>query len=271
MLEQRLAAIEAPAVRAAREAELSRLQGEAAVAQHRLVEIADELAVLAAQRKALVPQIAEAEAAWSALRMEDGRLGVAEIALQRQQGLAWNAIRAAEAAGRPSPVPVVERRPLTVADARERIVAWFRAWRDRPAKPKAPALAPGQYLAARVRVLSACVAGGEGRPAGWVGLVPDGEVEILTANDRVKVIERKIVADYPVPVVALARATRGTRGPGGEALAPGDTIAVDAATRDAILGGRVTSLELIGPDVDAERRLADLDRRRLDLEARFPQ
>ena len=269
-LEERLNRIEGPALAAEREAELARLQAEAAVAQHRLAEIAAELEILARERKALAPRITEAESAWNALRAEDARLAVGETSLQRRQGLAWRAIRAAETAGRPAVASVPERRPSTVADVRDRVVAWFKAWRDR-AKAPAPAMRPDQYLAAKVRILSACVAGGEGRAAGWVGLVPDSEVDILTANGRAVCIERRIIAERPTPAVAMARAVRGTRGPGGESLTPGDTIPVDAATRDAIRDGRLTAFELIGPDVEAERRVADLERRRLELEARFPQ
>ncbi len=268
-LAARLDALEAPRLQAQREAELARLQAEAAVAQIQLTSIAEELAALARQRKELGSQLTEAEAAWSALRAEDARLAVEATGLERRQGLAWQAIHAAEAAGT-APAPVVERRPSTVADVRDRVVAWFKAWRDRRTAP-APAVRPDQYLAAKVRILAACVAGGEGRPVGWLGLVPDSEVDVLVGNARAVCIERRIVADRPTPAVAMARVVRGTRGPAGEALVAGSVIPVDAATRDAIRNGRLTAFELVGDDVEAERRVADLERRRLELEARFPQ
>jgi hypothetical protein len=269
-LEERLNRIEEPVVRAAREAELARLRTEAEEAQRDLVRIGAALADLGAQRRALVPRIAEAEAAWAAVRSEDARLAVQETALQRQHGLAWDSIHAAEIAGRPAPAPVVERRPLDIFSARELISAWFKRWRDRRPLP-APALRGDQYLAARVEIISPCVAGGEGRPVGWVGFVPDSEVDVLVGNNRAVVLERRIVADRQMPAVAMARAVRGTRGPNGEALAAGDVVPVDAPTRDAIKAGRLSALELVGPDVDLDRRAADIERQRLELEVRFPR
>ena len=156
-------------------------------------------------------------------------MAVEETGLQRQQGLAWQAVhRGRDWPGGRRLRRWSERRPLTVADARDRVIAWFRSWRDRPAKPKAPALRADQFLGARVRILAPCVAGGAGRPAGWVGIVPDSEVEILTSNDRAVVLERRIVCDRETGTVP-ARATRNTQ-VNGRSVAAGDDVLVDAAT-----------------------------------------
>jgi hypothetical protein len=270
VLEERISRIEAPALAAERQRELSRLRSEAEAAQRDLVRIGAELADLGAQRRALAPKITAAEAEWARLRLEDARLAVAETALQRQHGLAWDSIHRAELAARPVPVAASERRPSTVADIKDAVLAWFRRLRDRHPLPT-PAMRPDQFLAARVRLLQSCVCAGAGHQAGEVLLVPDHEADILLGNGRCVVLERRIVADRQMPAVAMARAVRGTRGPNGEALAAGDVVPVDAPTRNAIVSGKLSSLELIGEDVEIEKRIAAMQAKVAELAVRFPQ
>ncbi len=263
-LAARLDELERPRREAERQAGLARLQGEAAVAQHRLAEIADELAVLAARRRELAPRIAEAEATFNALRGEDAHLAIEETSLQRRQGLCWAAIRAAELAGRPAVAPVPPRRWIGDAfDAALKAVFGLSLAprRKAAAARRGPALRPGETEGVRVRFTAPTIAGGVSYQVGDEAVVSVGDVEILEGAGKVEVLERGVVVPAPRPF-AIRNIGPTPVAVDGATVAPGAVAMVTEPTWAGVCAGAYPSL---GPADPEARRLADLSRRAAEL------
>ena len=250
-------------MQAAREAELADLTAKAAQARERLPEIATELATLAARRKALLPRIAEAESAWAALRMEDGRLAMEETGLQRQQGLCWQAVNRAELAGRPAVAPAPPRKWVgdSFQAALRRIFGLSLMPRRRGAARRGPALRPGEVEGVRVRFTAATTAGGVSRQAGDECIVSVADAEILAANDKATVLERGLAVPPPRPF-AVRNVSSVAVSVDGATVRPGEVVMVAGETWAGVLSGAYPAL---GPADDGVQRMLDLECRAAEL------
>jgi hypothetical protein len=262
-LEERLNRIEAPVVQAAREAELARLRTEAEEAQRALVRIGAELADLGAQRRALAPKITAAEAEWARLRLEDARLAVAETALQRQHGLAWDSIHAAEIAGRPVAPVIPPKRWAgeTFERALRKIFGLALTPRHKAPVKAGPALRPGETEGVRVRFAANTTAGGVSRLAGEEGIVTVADADVLVRADKAVVLQTGVVVPPEKPY-AIRNVGPVPVAVDGVPLAPGAVAMVTAAAWNDVLGGRYPALA--PADGDAQR-MAELQRRAAEL------
>jgi hypothetical protein len=262
-LEERVNRIEEPVVRAAREAELTRLRSEAAAAEARLPELVRRLEELRGERAEAERKLAEVEHTVAEQRARVAQLGMRELPVEREIAGCWAAIAAARDAARPVPAVVPPRRWAGEAFERalRKIFGLALTPRHKAPVKVGPVLRPGEVEGVKVRFVAATVAGGVSRLPGDEAVVAVSDAGILEANDKIEVLERGVVVPPPRPF-AVRNIAAVTIAVDGTTLAPG---AVAMVTRETWAGVVAGAYPALGPADDDVQRVLDLERRAQEL------